>query len=404
MMTAFMNPVADRLPDLAMPFDPPADREYPYHDYAKFRRDSPTMIRHTPGLPPLAWVYRFSDVADVLKDNKRFSNSAARDFLGPTLGEDLLVGLDPPEHPRLRRLIAPAFGPATLAAWKQTVVAQTVTELLDKIEAAGEADLVRDLAFVLPAKVISRVLGLPESDFETFRALAMDIITVAADPVTAHAAAHSLREYLDEIIADRRASPRDDVISSLTTAEAEGERLSHAQIQSFILTLLPAGIETTYRSLGSLLYVLLSNPTLWNRLVADRSLIPHAIEEILRFEAPLQVVFRTARTDLEIAAVHIAAGTHVIPVIGSANRDESANITPDTFELDRVGRKYLTFGTGPHMCLGMHLARLELTAVLEALMQRLPRLVLNEAVVRERNIHIRGLMVRSPAMVPVASR
>ncbi len=392
--------VDDRLPDIAMPFDPPADRRNPYDDYARCREETPVVVRDMPGLGTIAWVYRYEDVIETLQNYERFSNSAARVFLGPALGEGLLVGYDPPEHGHLRKLVSPAFTPAALARLKEEVVRKTVVELLDEMAVAADPDLVSDLAFILPAKVISRMLGLPESDFETFRDLAMEIILIAAEPETAMKAAERLRGYLHDIMAERRKQPQEDVISSLVEAKVDGDVLSDEQIISFILTLLPAGIETTYRTLGNLCSKLLLED-MWGELVADPTLIRASIEEILRFEAPLQVVFRTVVNDTQVAGVELKAGTFVIPVLGSANHDMAANPDPGEFDLRRNGRKITTFGSGLHTCLGMFLAKQELQVVMEELVARFPSMRFATGKGVREDAQPRGLMVRSPRAIRV---
>jgi cytochrome P450 len=393
--------VHDKLPELSMPFDPPANRRNPYPDFSRFRKDSPVLVSRPADGPPLVWLFRRDDVVAALTDHARFSNQAAQVFLGPTLGEDLLVGKDPPEHGRYRRLITPAFSPAAIAQWRETWVLKTIDELLDGVARQSEPDLVRDLAFILPTLVISRILGLPEQDSDRFRAWTMDFISVAGDPGSAHASGEALRNYLDPLIRARMAEPGEDLISRLCNGQIDGQRLSYNEILSFVLTLLPAGIETTYRALGSLLFVLLSEPPLWKAIVQDKTLARAAVEEILRFEAPLQVVFRTARTKVELSGTTVEAGSYVIPVIGSANRDNALGADMDKFLLDRTDRSYLTFGSGGHSCVGMHLAKVELTAAVEALATRFPRMTLDTAAARMHDIHIRGLMVRSPSAVPV---
>jgi len=393
--------MSDKLLDLAMPFDPPADRRNPYPDYARYRRESP-VIESAQGDRPLVWAFRHRDVAEILSDHERFSNEAARVFLGPTQGEDLLVGMDPPAHADHRRLIMPAFGPPVIERWKADIIPAIVEELLDALKDVPDPDLVRDLAFVLPTRIIARILGLPDEDFPLFRAWTMEFITVSGDPTQAFESARALRSYLTPIIEARIERPMDDMISRLGAARIDGDRLSVAQVLSFLLTLLPAGIETTFRALGSFMFTMLSQPQRWGALVADESGIRPAVEELLRFEAPLQVVFRTARADMELSGSKIRAGSFVIPVIGSANRDEDANPEPDEFRPERSGRNYLTFGNGVHFCLGLHLAKAELMTAAKAMVRRFPRLALDTALVAERDIHIRGLMVRSPASVPVS--
>ena len=198
--------------------------------------------------------------------------------------------------------------------------------------------------------------------------------------------------------AARRREPRDDLISTLARAEIDGERLSDDEIYSFLRLLLPAGVETTYRSTGNLLFGLLSNPEQLEAVRADRSLIPQAIEEAIRWDAPLLIITRVATRDTELAGVRIPAGSSVMPMLGSANRDETRWDDPDRFDIFREAKPHIGFGHGTHVCLGMHLARLEMRVALELLFDRLPNLRLDPA---GDDPHIRGQVFRSPTSLPV---
>ncbi len=240
------------------------------------------------------------------------------------------------------------------------------------------SDSPTDYTFGFPARVMSGVLGLPEADYGRFQEWAIGIITVFRDWDNAIHCSSELTNYLAAIIELRRSDPRDDLISDLVTAELDGVKLDDEEIYSFLRMLLPAGIETTYRSSGNLLYLLLTHPSQLDAVGADRTLIPQAIEEGLRFESPVLLTPRVATTDTELAGVFIPAGSTVVAMIASANRDASVFDAPEVFDIFRDSKQRMSFGTGPHLCLGMHLARMETRIALNALLDRLPGLRLDD--------------------------
>jgi len=207
-----------------------------------------------------------------------------------------------------------------------------------------------------------------------------------------------LCDYFAPILAARRAQPRDDLISGLGQAEIDGHKLDDEEIYSFLRLLLPAGVETTYRSLGNLLFALLSDPAQLDAVRADRSLLPRAIEEGVRWEAPLLTITRVATRDTELGGVPIPAGSTVMPMLGAANRQEDRYPDPDTFDIFRTARGHLGWGHGVHVCLGMHLARLEMRTAVNLLLDRLPNLRLDPDA---DDPHIRGQIFRSPTSLPV---
>ena len=234
--------------------------------------------------------------------------------------------------------------------------------------------------------MISRLLGLPEEDFAQFQRWSVELIGLVADIDRGLAASEALREYFAGIVADRRANPQEDVISDLVTAEIDGESLSDEAIYSFLRLLLPAGAETTYRSSGNLIYLLLTHPDQLEAVRTDRSLLPQAIEEALRFEPPLLTINRTTTTEVEIGGVTLAAGESITPNIGSANHDERRWENPEVFDIPARPPPHRV-RDGPHMCLGMHLARLETPPLLNRVLDRLPNLALDPG---DADPHIQG--------------
>jgi cytochrome P450 len=374
----------------------------PYPDLARRRRETPVEIRQQVLYEGIAreavYVYRYDDVAAVMRDAETFSSGVLRELMGVVMGPDVLVGLDAPEHRRHRSLVTPAFRAKALERWEASLVREVIDELVDRFAGRGHAELVRELTFRFPVQVIAAILGVPRQDHPRFHRWAMAIINVAADPVAGLEASESLRQYLSTIVADRRRNPGDDVISDLVTAELDGERLTDDEIYSFLRLLLPGGAETTYRATGNCLFALLTHTDALEAVQADRALLPQAVEEGIRWETPLLISQRVATVDTEIAGVPVPAGMPVVPHIGSANHDEAHWDDPESFRLARPPQPALMFGAGPHMCLGMHLARMEVRVAIDHLLDRLPNLRLDPDA---DDVHIHGDSFRSPTQLPV---
>jgi cytochrome P450 len=378
----------------------------PYPDFVAKRRDTPVVkdLTISPEALPEGidvepdWVvYRYDDCSRVLRDAKTFTSTAYDSTIGMVMGH-MILGMDDPEHREHRNLVANAFREKSLARWEPEFIAPIVDELIDRFVADGEADLVRQLTFEFPVRVIARLLGLPEEDFAQFQRWSVELIGLGADIDRGLAASESLRDYFAGVVAERRARPADDVISDLVTAEVEGEKLTDEAIYSFLRLLLPAGAETTYRSSGNLLFLLLTHPGQLEAVRADRSLLPQAIEEGLRYEPPLLTINRTTTCEVEIGGVTIGPGESITPHLGSANHDETRWEDAETFDIFRPQIPHIAFAHGPHMCLGMHLARLETRVLLNHVLDRLPDLALDPG---GRDPHIRGNVFRSPTSLPV---
>jgi cytochrome P450 len=320
-------------------------------------------------------AYSFNAVQQVLKDGETFSSAAYADVMGKVLGHSILE-MDEPEHHLYRGLVQQAFSRKAMDNWERELVRDVVNEHIDAFidRPSKRADLVREVTFPFPVVVIARLLGLPREDLPMFHRRAVEVISAGFELDRAANASQWLFDYFSAIIAARRVHPSDDVISVLAQVELEGTRLTDEEICSFLRLLLPAGAETTYRSSANLLFGLLSNPEQLDALRADRTLLPQAIEEGLRWEPPLIGIMRTAARDTEVEGMFVPAGSFIGVNIGSANHDEKVWDNPEAFDIFRPPRQHLAFAWGPHMCLGLHLARMETRVVITQLLDRLPGL------------------------------
>jgi len=354
-------------------------------------------------------------VAAVLRD-RRFSSSPVhqRGYRPPSFPPDDprselpawdLLNLDPPDHTRLRRLVSGAFTPRAIAGLEPRI-RETAVRLLDQADDADGFDLIDALAFPLPIAVICQLLGVPAEDRAQFRAWGHDV-AASLDPQTAAAALTQSRasevallRYLQDLVRERRANPDDTILSALIAAEEEGDRLSSGEIVRMALLLLVAGFETTVNLIGNGSVALIRDPGGWDRLRADPALVPTAIEEMLRYDSPVQLTSRTATEDVELGHGVIAAGRTILVAIGGANRDPGLFEAPDEFRIDRPepGR-HLSFSLGLHHCLGASLARLEGRIAIEELTRRYPALELTAEPARRQQLVLRGF-----ESVPVRAR
>jgi cytochrome P450 len=380
------------------------DARDPYPEMALARNAHPVQRLEMSNMPhdeayPVFFVYRYDDVLDVLRDDETFSSAHIIELImGDVMGRYILVGMDNPQHRRYRALVSTAFRRGALARWEAELIQPVASELIDRFAGRGRAELVREFTFPYPTKVTAGLLGLPGEDYRQFQLWSTAILSVHSKRDRAIAASADIKEYLAGVLSERRREPRQDLISDLARAELDGERLTAEEIFSFLRLLLPAGLETTYRSTGNLLFSLLSRPGQLDAVRADRSLVPQAIEEALRFETPLLNATRLAVRDTVLSGVPIPAGSTLVLMLGAANRDETRWPDPDRFDIFRDPRVHISFGQGPHVCLGMHLARVEMRVALNLLLDRLPQLRLDPD---GDDPHIRGQVFRSPTSLPV---
>jgi cytochrome P450 len=342
-------------------------------------------------------VLGYDECQTVLTRPDTFSSTIYDQIMGPVMGRTLLE-LEGAEHRTSRALVSPSFRTALLERWRSELVEVVVHELIDRFAPHGRAELAREFTFAFPVQVIARIMGLPRQDYLRFQRLSIELLNVVYDWDCGTAASASLKTYFTEVLADRRRNPQDDLISTLAESEIDGTRLTDDEIFAFLLLILPAGVETTYRASGNLMVALLTEPALMAGLQADRSMLHGAFEEALRWEPPITTVVRRAVHDCELGGVAIPAGTHVSVSVAAANRDPTRYPDPDRFDPTRRNIAHLTFGGGPHLCLGMHLARMEATVAINALLDRLPDLRLDSNVPAP---HVVGVAFRSPATLPV---
>jgi cytochrome P450 len=358
-------------------------------------------------------VTRFDDVRAITLDPARFSSAGwEHGFLqqvDPELRSKLpnlerhyetsvLSNTDPPAHARLRKQVAASFTPRVLAAITPAIE-ELVGRLLDRLDRPGTVDLVREFAYPLPALVIAQLLGAPEEGCDQFERWSADIVSFVGsgrpDPVRAARADASLRafrSYLVPLIEQARATPRADLLSQLVAAPP-GEGLTEDELVATCVTLLFAGHETTANVIANGLLALLEQPRELGRLREDPSLAQGAVEELLRYDSPVQRLRRRATVDLELAGRRIGSGELVMAFVGAANRDEQHYSEPDRLDLTRSEGSHLAFGYGIHFCVGAALTRLETPIAWNALLTRFPniRLAACPGIRRKPNITFRGL-------------
>lgn len=343
-------------------------------------------------------VFGYDEVAQVLGDPATFSNGAYERNIGISFGRSIST-MDAPEHPRYRRIFQKAFMPNTVAAWGDTLVDPVVSELMDKFAGRGHADLVREFTLHYPFNIIYRQLALPPDDVAIFHKLAIAQTLVSVDIEHGVEASTKLGAYFAQLVAQRREHPGDDLVSMLATAEVEGERLPEEVTVSFLRQLVNAGGDTTYRATSVLLLGLLRNPDQLDAVRRDRTLVPRAIEEALRWDGPVVMQSRLAAREMTLGGVRIPAGAFIDVIAGSANRDPSRFPDPDRFDIFRTStHRHFAFAYGPHVCIGQHLARVEMTRALNAILDRLPNLRLDAAAPAP---SINGIMMRVPHSIPV---
>ncbi len=373
---------------VAVQFNPllPEVRANPYPLYHQLREEEPV---HWSELME-AWVLtRYDDVSALLKDsrfsadrrkaNNRFAREAAARLEegGPLADATTMLGADPPEHTRLRGLVSKAFTPRVVESMRPHIQ-EIVDSLLDDVQESGHMDIIGDLAYPLPVIVIAEMLGVPPADRDDFKRWSDDIVATLGPLVApevleqARISIQEMADYFSAVIAERRREPREDLLSGLIAAEERGEVLSEEELLATCILLLAAGNETTTNLIGNGMLALLRHPEQLEKLRDRPSLTESAVEELLRYDGPVQSTARVATEQLEIRGTTIEEAQLVIAVLGAADRDPEQFPNPDELDIARQPNQHIAFGQGIHYCIGSSLARMEGQIAFETLLRRMP--------------------------------
>ena len=402
------DPQTPMQPDPPLEFNPllPEFRQNPYPTYHQFREADPVHWSEMFGF----WVFsRYDDIVTILRHSKASANP--RDWerfddyveaLGGTgpagdMQSRWMLLKNPPDHTRLRKLVTKAFTPRVVENMRPHIQA-IVDDLLDGVQTKGSFDIIQDLAFPLPVIVIAELIGVPTEDREYFKgwtaALARSLDPVITPEIAqaADKATEDLIAYFTTLVAERRATPQDDLLSGLIAAEEEGDKLDEDELLATAILLFAAGHETTMNLIGNGMLALLRNPDQLAKLQADPSLIETAVEEFLRYDGSVQVTARVALEDIEIGGKTIRKNQQSLLLLGAANHDPAHFPDPDRLDITRQDNRQLTFSHGIHHCLGAPLARVEAQLAINTLLRRMPNMRLaTEALEWRDMLTLRGL-------------
>jgi cytochrome P450 len=392
-------------PVIFNPFEP-GFFDDPYRQYAALREHDPVHRS-----PLEVWVlFRYDDIVGVLRDS---SLSVQIDNAAPTArtrmfaeqapgeverGSHAILNIDPPDHTRLRRLVSKAFTPKMVQELRPRIQ-DLVDDALDAMAARGQADVIADLAFPLPFTVISEMLGMPDGNRDEVRGWS-HTLTKTLDPILSPeeveasiAAANKMMAHIEDVLAWKREHPADDLLSGLLAAEDEGDRLSQVELLDQVILLYIAGHETTVNLIGNATLALLRHPDQLAQLRSDPELDAGAVEELLRYDSPVQFSRRITTADLDVDGTTIPAGTFTLTCLGSANHDDARwGPTADELDITRPDAgQHMSFGNGIHHCLGSSLARTEAQVAIGSLVRRFPDLDLEGEPKRNGRVVLRGL-------------
>jgi cytochrome P450 len=377
---------------------------YPHASWEFLRRHRPVAWMEPPGMKPFWAVTRYADVSAISRDPKRWK-IAPRIAVFPDVQFDPanpvfrhLLNMDPPEHGKYRNLLSLRFTPRTLEP-KREAVGRIVDEALARLADRHEADFVEDFAATIPLAVIAEMIGLPREDWRLMFDLSNAIIASedpefqkgASTAETIDRAVQTSFDYFRKMVEERRRAPREDLASALATGEVMGAPIAEWELLSYFVLLLVAGNETTRNATSGGLLALLEHRDQLERLRADPSLVPSAVEEIVRWVSPVIQFCRTAEGDVQVGDVTVRAGEAVCLLYPSANRDDAVFPDPFAFRVDRNPNEHLAFGIGVHFCLGANLARLELQEIFRRLVPRLDEVELGGPVERMRSSFVGGI-------------
>jgi cytochrome P450 len=354
------------------------------------------MLQRDPfhrSVPLGGWVLtRHADISAVLRDPRFLTDArkiprfkrmqeqriAAGEITREEIDAQSMLGLDPPDHTRMRSLVSKAFTPRAVEALRPRIE-QLVDEMVERCAQNGSFDLIRDIAYPLPVIIIAEMLGIPPEDRDQFKRWSDDMalsvgISTRDEERKARDAQRALRDYILPILQERRREPREDLLSALVVAEEAGDKLSLMEVHNTIGLLLVAGNETTTNLIGNGMLALMQHRDQFDRLRADPEMIGTAVEELLRYDSPVQGTSRHPLEDADVNGYPVKAGQELFLMIGAANRDPAQFRDPDTLDIGREDNRHLSFGNGIHYCLGAPLARIEGPLAINALLERFPRI------------------------------
>lgn len=372
----------------------------PHHMFDRLRAESPVYFHHEPGGPGFWCLTRYDDVVQATRDWRVHSSAKGSNI--PNFYEvepavlNMMINTDPPYHTKLRNLVRKGFTPRMVGALEPHM-RDLCGRILDRIGPLGRCDFVTEVAAELPLEVICEFLGVRQEDRNLIFKWSNDMMGMD-DPEYgntfegAQAAAFQMFDYMGNLASERRLNPAEDLVSVLVGAEMDGEKLTEMEYLMFVVLLSVAGNETTRNAMSGGLLALIEHPEERERLLRDPSLIPHAVEEMLRWVTPVMHFRRTATEDVELHGERIRAGAKVVLWYISANRDEAAFPEAHRFDVGRDPNEHVTFGGGgPHFCLGFAVARLEIQVMVEELLRRIPEMELAGPVSRLRSNWINGI-------------
>jgi pimeloyl-[acyl-carrier protein] synthase len=367
----------------------PEFRANPYPHYAALLAGPPPVI--TVGPMRFALVARYADVTAGLRDHEHLSSVGPpppeSSYQGRFTGARNMLGSDPPQHSRLRRMVSRDFTPRRIRELEPRI-RLIAKELLDKVEAKGDFDLMADLANVLPVTVIAEMLGVPPELHATFKHWSDTLIggdnnvPGAPPPPETVRVVDELGDYFTAEIERRRTNPGPDLVSALVAAHDEDDAMSAADLLSFVTLLLVAGNETTTNLIGNGTLALGRNPDQFNALKRNPAMLPRAIEEMLRYDGPVQSTVRFTNRAVQLGGAEIPAQAFALMIIAAANRDPAQFKDPEKFDITRDPNDHVAFGEGIHFCIGAALARMEATIAFEAMLMRFPRLRLKDPAIK----------------------
>lgn len=378
------------------------ERGVPHEAFELLRREAPVFRHPEPDGPGFWAVTRHADVVGVSRDSATYSSARGSTFIDDQTDEAMeqlrltILNMDPPKHHRYRRLVSRGFTPRMISQLVETIE-KRAERIVDEVVDRGGCEFVEDVAVKLPLEMICEMIGLPEADWPRMFELSNKLVgfddpEYQATPDAGAEAAAEIYGYCDMVAADRRAHPRDDLMTALVQAEVDGERLDDLELNLFFVTLVVAGNETTRNLITHSMLALIEHPDEAQRLRDDPALWPTAVEEMLRWGSSIHNFRRTATRDTVLRGQPIAEGDKVVMYYMSANRDEDVFADPYRFDVGRTPNDHVAFGGGgEHYCLGANLARAEIKAVMRQLVDRLDDLALDGEVRRLRSDFVNGI-------------